>query len=107
MIVVRAEDEPRDLQQPRGKQYWEEQPGYIWYHRTTGIWQPVWLEPLPQVAVSELRWTPDVDRFGVGVIVRLDRTPQQDWRVRVRLSGTGRHAFLPTTYASSPAGAAP
>ncbi len=86
-IVVRAEDEPRDLQQPRGKQYWEEQPGYIWYHRTTGIWQPVWLEPLPQVAVSELRWTPDVDRFGVGVIVRLDRTPQQDWRVRVRLSG--------------------
>jgi beta-galactosidase/beta-glucuronidase len=86
-VVVRAEDEPRDLQQPRGKQYWEEQPGYIWYHRTTGIWQPVWLEPLSQLAVSELRWTPDVDRFGVGLIVRLDRTPPQDWRVRVRLSG--------------------
>jgi beta-galactosidase/beta-glucuronidase len=86
-VVVRAEDEPRDLQQPRGKQYWEEQPGYIWYHRTTGIWQPVWLEPLSQVAVSELRWTPDVDRFGVGLIVRLDRTLPQDWRVRVRLSG--------------------
>ncbi|WP_201833503.1 glycoside hydrolase family 2 protein [Microvirga zambiensis] len=87
IVVVRAEDEPRDLQQPRGKQYWEEQPGYIWYHRTTGIWQPVWLEPLPQVAVAELRWTPDVDRFGVGLVVRLDRTPPQGWRIRISLSG--------------------
>ncbi|MCG7392843.1 glycoside hydrolase family 2 [Microvirga sp. ACRRW] len=87
VIVVRAEDEPRDLQQPRGKQYWEEQPGYIWYHRTTGIWQPVWLEPVPKVAIAELRWTPDVDRFGVGMVLRLDRRPPDGWRLRVRLSG--------------------
>jgi beta-galactosidase/beta-glucuronidase len=87
VIVVRAEDAPRDLQQPRGKQYWEEQPGYIWYHRTTGIWQPVWLEPLPQVAIAELRFTPDVDRFGVGLVLRLDRTPPEGWRVRVALRG--------------------
>ena len=87
VVIVRAEDEPRDLQQPRGKQYWEEQPGYIWYHRTTGIWQPVWLEPVPDVAMTELRWTPDVDRFGVGLTLRLDRTPPKNWRVRVRLSG--------------------
>jgi beta-galactosidase/beta-glucuronidase len=87
VIVVRAEDAPRDLQQPRGKQYWEEQPGYIWYHRTTGIWQPVWLEPLPQVAIAELRFTPDVDRFGVGLVLRLDRTPPEGWRVRVALKG--------------------
>src|SRR5690606_300757 len=75
VIVVRAEDEPRDLQQPRGRQYWEKEPGYIWYHRTTGIWQPAWLEPVPRVAIAELRWTPDVDRFGAGLVVRLDRTP--------------------------------
>jgi hypothetical protein len=87
VIVVRAEDEPRDLQQPRGKQYWEEQPGYIWYHRTTGIWQPVWLEPIPKVAISELRWTPDVDRFGVGLVLRLDRRPPAGWHVRVQLKG--------------------
>src|SRR5918997_3113748 len=87
VIVVRAEDAPRDLQQPRGKQYWEEKPGYIWYHRTTGIWQPVWLEPIPKVAIAELRWTPDVDRFGVGLILRLDRMPPDGWRVRVRLTG--------------------
>lgn len=87
VIVVRAEDEPRDLQQPRGKQYWEEKPGYIWYHRTTGIWQPVWLEPIPKVAIAELRWTPDVDRFGAGLVLRLDRTPPAGWHVRVRLIG--------------------
>lgn len=87
VIVVRAADDPHDLQQPRGKQYWEEKPGYIWYHRTTGIWQPVWLEPLPPFAIQELRWTPDVDRFGVGLVLRLDRRPPDGWRVRIRLTG--------------------
>jgi len=43
VIVVRAEDQPLDVTQPRGKQDWQEQPHAIWYHRTTGIWQPVWL----------------------------------------------------------------
>lgn len=87
VVTVRAEDDPRDLEQPRGKQYWEREPGYIWYHRTTGIWQPVWLEPLPPIAIAEIRWTPDVDRFGVGLTLRLDRAPPEGWRVRVRLVG--------------------
>lgn len=87
VIVVRAEDDPHDLQQPRGKQYWEERPGYIWYHRTTGIWQPVWLEPLPPVAIEEIRWTPNVDRLGVSLALRLDRAPPEGWRVRLRLTG--------------------
>lgn len=86
-IVVRAEDDPRDLQQPRGKQFWDETPGYIWYHRTTGIWQPVWIEPAPEIAISELRWTPDVDRLGVSLTVRLDRDPPERFRIRVRLTG--------------------
>lgn len=87
IITVRAEDDPFDLQQPRGKQYWDEKPGYIWYHRTTGIWQPVWLEPLPAVAIAELRWTPDLDRFGTSLTLRLDAEPQAGWRARIRLFG--------------------
>ena len=94
VVVVRAEDDPRDLQQPRGKQYWEEKPGYIWYHRTTGIWQPVWLEPLPRVSIAELRWTPDVDRLGVSLTLRLDRPVPSDWRIRVLLSGDRPHRTL-------------
>lgn len=43
-IVVRAEDHPEDLYMPRGKQYWEANSRRIWYTRTSGIWQSVWLE---------------------------------------------------------------
>ena len=93
-LVVRAEDDPRDLQQPRGKQYWEERPGYIWYHRTTGIWQPVWLEPLPRIAIEELRWTPDVDRFGTGLTVRLDRAAPEGWRIQIQLFGDHPRSML-------------
>ena len=62
VVVVRAEDDPHDLAQPRGKQDWQREPHAIWYHRTTGIWQPVWLEPVPATADrASLRWTPDLD----------------------------------------------
>jgi beta-galactosidase/beta-glucuronidase len=43
-VVVRAEDPPQDRYIPRGKQYWEPQSRGIFYTRTTGIWQPVWME---------------------------------------------------------------
>lgn len=37
VIVIRAEDLPADLAQPRGKQDWLEMLHDIWYHRTTGM----------------------------------------------------------------------
>ncbi|HEX6546472.1 MAG TPA: beta galactosidase jelly roll domain-containing protein, partial [Bryobacteraceae bacterium] len=43
-LTVRAEDPPTDKSIPRGKQYWEPQSKSIFYTRTSGIWQPVWLE---------------------------------------------------------------
>ena len=43
-LVVRAEDPPTDRFIPRGKQYWKEKSESIFYTRTTGIWQTVWLE---------------------------------------------------------------
>ena len=33
----------------------------IFYSCVTGIWQPVWLEPVPAVSIQELQLTPDVD----------------------------------------------
>jgi beta-galactosidase/beta-glucuronidase len=67
-VVVRAEDLPQDAAQPRGKQDWQSTPHVIWYHRTTGIWQPVWLEVVPEAHVSELCWTSDI----AGASVRLE-----------------------------------
>ena len=44
VVTVRVEDDPLDLLKPRGKQDWQAEPHAIWYPRTTGIWQTVWLE---------------------------------------------------------------
>jgi len=76
-VVVRAEDDPRDLTQPRGKQDWEETPHAIWYHRTTGIWQPVWLEPVAHTHVTALRWTPDLDRTELRLHALVDGVPER------------------------------
>ncbi len=64
-IVVRAEDDPHDLEQPRGKQDWLAEPHGIWYPRTTGIWQTVWLEEVPETRIERLRLAGDHQRFDV------------------------------------------
>lgn len=65
-IVVRAEDDPADLAKPRGKQDWRLEPHSIWYPRTTGIWQTVWLEYVPEVRIDALSWTSDLARWEIG-----------------------------------------
>ena len=84
-LVIRAEDPPADLAQPRGKQDWQPEPHAIWYHRTTGIWQPVWLEPVGATHITRLRWTPDLDRGLLGLGVVLQRQHATPLRVRVEL----------------------
>lgn len=67
-IVVRAWDPPTDRFVPRGKQYWKEKSEGIFYTRTTGIWQPVWLEAVGESYLDNLRITPAMDgtvRFDV------------------------------------------
>jgi beta-galactosidase/beta-glucuronidase len=85
VVVVRAEDQP-DRRQPRGKQDWELEPHAVWYRRTTGIWQPVWLETVPATHLAEIRWTPDVPASTVAVSVRLCRAHLRPLRVRVQLT---------------------
>ncbi len=65
VVVVRAEDPSRDVTIPRGKQYWKEESEGIFYTRTTGIWQTVWLEPVNRRRIETLRLTPDVDTASV------------------------------------------
>ena len=59
-IVVRAIDKPH-LPQARGKQSNRYAPHSCLYTRTTGIWQTVWMEPVPVIAaLKRPRITPDV-----------------------------------------------
>ena len=59
-LVVRAEDPIADRTIPRGKQYWKWPPEGIFYTPTTGIWQTVWLEPLPMRHVEGIRLQPSL-----------------------------------------------
>ncbi len=60
-LEVRAEDVLTDLGMPRGKQYWKDAPESIFYTPTTGIWQTVWLEPVPRAHFRRVDITPDLD----------------------------------------------
>jgi beta-galactosidase/beta-glucuronidase len=53
--------------QPRGKQV--SKPSGIWYTSVTGIWQTVWLEPVPQQHIENVRITPDLDARCFRVLV--------------------------------------
>jgi beta-galactosidase/beta-glucuronidase len=89
-IVVRAEDPLADRTIPRGKQYWKPEPEGIFYTPTTGIWQTVWLEPLPLRQISSLRLHPDPEGGALGfeivadgrleVTAQLDGRPCASWR---------------------------
>lgn len=84
-LVVRVEDDPTDLAKPRGKQDWTPEPHGIWYVRTTGIWQTVWMERLPTAFVTRLDWTPNLDDVEVAMSIELDEDGVRPLRVRVRL----------------------
>ena len=59
VIVVRARDDNRSAK-PSGKQSNSFGNNGCHYTRTTGIWQTVWLEPLPATAFERPRITPEL-----------------------------------------------
>ncbi len=86
VITLRAWDPSTDTSLPRGKQYWKLHSEDIWYTRTTGIWQPVWIEAAGNVYIKRLRTTPDVDRSQVSVTAILSSViPDAKLRTTVRL----------------------
>ncbi len=74
-IVVRARDDIRQ-HQPGGKQSRAYANCGCYYTRTTGIWQPVWMEPVNEVHLLRPRITPDVagGRFRIEQPVSENRT---------------------------------
>src|SRR5690606_15756715 len=57
-LVVAVYDPTDEGGQPVGKQRLN--PGGIWYTPVSGIWQSVWLEPVPRSGVESLKMVPDV-----------------------------------------------
>jgi beta-galactosidase/beta-glucuronidase len=96
-LVVRAEDDPLDLAKPRGKQDWQLTPHSIWYPRTTGIWQTVWMEVLPPTAIASLRWTANLERWEVGLEAWLSGVVRQGLCLHARLT-IGDHVIADDNY---------
>ena len=88
-VVVRVDDDPHDLSKPRGKQDWQLEPHSIWYPRTTGIWQTVWLESVPTTALARVAFTPNLARWELGVEAWIDGPPRERLRLSVTLSSGG------------------
>lgn len=58
-LIIQVYSPVDNAGEPRGKQTLY--PGGIMYTAASGIWQPVWLEPVDAYGVNTLRLTPDVD----------------------------------------------
>ncbi|MBE6276410.1 MAG: beta-galactosidase [Bacteroides sp.] len=59
-LTVKVWDPTDKSYQPRGKQV--SNPSGIWYTPVSGIWQTVWLEPVAEKHINNLRIVPDIDR---------------------------------------------
>jgi hypothetical protein len=62
-LVVRAEDRSESGEFPVGKQ--RSKPGGIFYTGSSGIWQTVWLEPVPATYVDSIAITPSLSAFSI------------------------------------------
>ncbi|MEQ7004698.1 sugar-binding domain-containing protein [Actinopolymorpha sp. B17G11] len=84
-LVVRARD-PKDGPLPRGKQSDRYGNYSCLYTRTTGIWQTVWLEPVPQSHLGRPRITPDLAGGAFHLDVPVTGGSRRGLAVKARLS---------------------
>jgi beta-galactosidase/beta-glucuronidase len=96
-ITVRAEDRSDDLSQPRGKQDWQDRPHAIWYSRTTGIWQPVWLERVPRTHISRITWSSRIEHATVRAELEFSRPVPEHTPVHIVLRAGDRQLAQQTT----------
>jgi len=64
-LTVRVWDPTDASFQPRGKQV--RNPQGIWYTAVTGIWQTVWLEPVEQSFIQQIKTVPNIDGGNITV----------------------------------------
>ena len=85
-LVVRVWDPTDDSYIPHGKQV--NRPRGIFYTSVTGIWQTVWLEPVPKHYFASVKTTPDLERGTVTVMPEFKGTSDDLlYRVEVLFEG--------------------
>lgn len=86
-LTVRCEDDPK-LPRPCGKQRSHPDSSGCHYIHTTGIWQTVWLEPVPMTWLGRPRITPNVDAGGFWIEQRINH-PIGRYHLGARLAADG------------------
>jgi len=81
-IAVRVYDPTDKGGFPRGKQSLK--PGGIMYTPTTGIWQTVWLEPVPENYIRGIKIVPDIDQSVLKLTVNTDNAEDFDVDIRIK-----------------------
>ena len=71
-LVVKVWDPTGAGGEQRGKQSLK--PGFIFYNAVSGIWQTVWLEPLPAACIKGIRLIPDLKNQSLLIIPELNNT---------------------------------
>ena len=87
-LVVQVTDPTSAGAQPRGKQ--QLTPKSIWYTPVSGIWQTVWLEPVPSLHIEDVNVTPDIDAGALDVDVVLNRSTGNGHAVRITAKVGGK-----------------
>lgn len=86
-IMVQVTDPTDTGQQPIGKQRLD--PGGIWYTASSGIWQTVWMEPVPRTYIRRFELLPDIDKNRVFVRVETGGDNKDKVRVTARALENG------------------
>ena len=86
-LVVKVWDGTDQGYQPRGKQV--NRPEGIWYTPVSGIWQTVWLEPVPEKHIENIKITPDIDKNTITVEAITNQFAASD-RVEVKVMDGSR-----------------
>jgi len=76
-ITVYAQDDTRSPWIAAGKQCPDYHSRRCHYTRTTGIWQTVWLEPVPQTYVQNVRLTPNLESGQVTIEITVGGRPSR------------------------------
>ena len=95
-LTVKVEDS-LDMQQPRGKQRWQDHNYACWYVQTTGIWKTVWSEYVPECSISSVKMTPDLSSFLLNLEFDVD-APCIDGRLMLETVITYQDALVSKTF---------
>lgn len=89
-LIVNVKDEPNSERIPRGKQSWTGSGEWIFYTPSTGIWQSVWLEPVPENALEMIRYYPDVDKGRIQIVFEVNKLCNLPCCIKADLSLNGK-----------------